>query len=116
MITPEEFLAYRKKYIYDVIDGIAKQKQHDYSGTKGDMLKNIRAAESIGIPAQVAVIIRLQDKLNRLGNLLVMRWQTGEGPAVKNESIRDTTLDAIQYLSFVDALEAEETNGGKLPQ
>jgi hypothetical protein len=116
MITIDDLIEWRKREIWERLDTIALQKGHDYSGTKGDTFKNIRLNEHIlGMPAEIACLVRLNDKFSRMGTLLVGGWKDNETAAVKDESVEDTVLDAINYLTYILALRAERRNGGILP-
>ena len=116
MITIDELIEWRRREIWDKLDTVATAKGHDYSGAKGDTFKNIRMCETIlSIPPEIGVLLRLNDKFSRLGNLIVSEWRCGDQAAVKDESVEDTVLDAINYLSFVLALRAERKNHGRLP-
>ena len=115
MITIDELIEWRKRAIWEKLDSIASAKGHDYSGTKGDTFRNLRINEQLlGIPAEIACLVRLNDKFSRMGALLVSEWRDGEKAAVKDESVEDTVLDAINYLSYVLALRTERKNHGRL--
>ena len=115
MITIDELIEWRKREIWGKLDTVALAKGHDYSGGKGDTFKNIRMCEHIlGIPPEIGILIRLNDKFSRMGTLIISEWRDGGKAAVKDESVEDTILDAINYLSFVLALRAERKNHGRL--
>jgi hypothetical protein len=108
MITIDQLIDYRKREIWEKLDAIALKKGHDYSGAKGDTFKNIRMPEhTLGIPAEVGILVRLNDKFSRMGTLIIAEWKDQEGAAVKDESIDDTIKDAINYLSYILVLRAE---------
>lgn len=79
-------------------------KASDYSG-KGDCNKNIKACEVLGLcSAEVGVLIRLGDKMQRLHSLV-----GHEGtPKVVNENIMDTIMDARNYLCILAHLLQEK--------
>jgi len=77
---------------------ILKDKNHDYS-SEDDPYKNFRMAEAIGTPAWIGCYIRFLDKVSRM-NGFVHRLQRDGAAEVKNESIEDTFLDAINYLAI----------------
>lgn len=97
-----------KKYghprFYEIIEQMKQlhsDKNHDYAGDENP-LSNLTACKRIKIrcpecnhkfrlPAWVGVVIRLQDKLSRLENLV------GSDPKVKGESIADTFSDGGVY-------------------
>lgn len=84
---------------------IMAKKANDYSGT-GDCNRNIRACDALGIcSAEQGVLIRLQDKLSRLITLII----NGVESQV-DESIRDTIMDARNYLGILYDLRVENQN------
>ncbi len=112
MITIDQLLKWRKKYIWDKLDGVARKKGKDYSGD-GDTFANIRLVEqTLKMPSEIGVLVRLQDKFIRICNLM----STKEGPAVESESLDDSIEDMINYLSYILALREERKNGGTLPE
>lgn len=70
-------------------------KNSDYSEAN-DPLSNLKMSEQIGIPGYVGNFIRMGDKWSRLVQLMKKKQQ-GEGPAVKNESMKDTLRDLAIY-------------------
>jgi hypothetical protein len=108
-------IEWRRKNIWDKLDAIAQAKGRDYSGDSKDTFENIRLVETtMNMPAEVGIMVRLQDKLIRGATLLTREWKTGGGPAVKDESLTDTLMDAINYLSYIIILREERKRGGKL--
>ena len=76
------------------------RKGHDYSGTV-DTLRNLKAPEAYGVvTAEQGVLVRLGDKLSRLWRLTVPAAEA----AVKDESVRDTVLDMVNYSLLLLAL------------
>jgi hypothetical protein len=75
---------------------IMRAKNADYSGNVDD-LKNFRlSAETANISIQQGILVRLMDKMARIGNLLQ------KDPEVKSESINDTISDAVNYLAILN--------------
>ena len=64
-------------------------KSHDYS-QDADPLSNFRKCEAFGVPAFKGVLVRLSDKFSRVEQLT-----SGKQP--KNESLRDSLVDAAVY-------------------
>ncbi len=92
-MNQEQFL----KLISEIYDeGLAtiKLKNADYA-TDDDPFKNFRSAETIGVDVEKAILVRVLDKLSRIGNLL------NKEPSVVEESVEDTLLDAINYLAIL---------------
>lgn len=69
---------------------ISRRKNTDYAGN-GDAFKNFRASEAFGVSVPMAIMVRMSDKMARVGNLLK---QKGE---VKDERIEDTLSDLANY-------------------
>lgn len=76
--------------------GIIEKKNADYAVVT-DPFKNFRSAEVVGVPVQRAILVRVLDKLSRVSNLLE------KPPAVVDENIEDTLIDAINYLAILKA-------------
>jgi hypothetical protein len=75
---------------------IIEKKNADYAGA-GDPFRNFRSAGVVGVPVDRAILVRILDKLARVSNLL------DKPPAVADEAIEDTILDAINYLAILKA-------------
>lgn len=86
-MTSEEFVAKFETLTKEMIEKM-KAKNNDYAG-KRDPLKNLRRHGTYGI------IVRLDDKLSRLDSFL--NPAEGVKQMVKDESIRDTFMDAATY-------------------
>ncbi len=85
---------------------IAKSK--DYA-KDFDPFANFRACEMFGVTLEKGILIRISDKISRIGNLLEKEAH------VKDESIHDTIRDAINYLNIISIslIEKEKDNGSK---
>lgn len=82
------------------------RKNHDYAKAT-DPLSNIRSSEDIGIPGFAGNWIRMKDKTNR-ADQLILKLLKGEGPSVKDESLKDTFRDLAVY-SLFEIILLEET-------
>ena len=74
---------------------IMEQKNHDYAGGKHESIPfaNFTRVESMGITTtEKGLLVRMTDKMSRLSTCC----QEGEF-MVKDESLRDTILDTINY-------------------
>lgn len=83
-------------------------KGSDYSNPS-DILSNLRECEEIGVPAWLGVVIRMCDKFERIKQLS-RKQASGEGPAVANEAMEDTLIDAASYCLLTIVLR-EESKG-----
>jgi hypothetical protein len=74
------------------------KKNHDYSGENPeDPMANFNAVEGLlGVSAEVGQMVRIQDKMSRIGNFL-----KAGNLKVSDESVEDTILDAINYLRLL---------------
>lgn len=94
-MTTAQFISHIEKTYIRGLD-IIKSKNADYAGSS-DPWKNFRSAEVVGVSLERAILVRILDKLARVGNLL------GKENQVKDESIEDTILDAANYLLILHA-------------
>lgn len=75
---------------------IAKRKNNDYAGEKtADPFRNFRGSTVVGVSPDRAILVRMMDKMSRVGNLL------SQENAVKDESISDTLKDIINYSAIL---------------
>lgn len=70
---------------------IMRAKNADYTGG-GDIYANFKATEILGIPAELGILIRMMDKIQRIRSFVV----NGE-LKVKDESVTDAVCDIINY-------------------
>jgi hypothetical protein len=102
MATLEEVIKNHEDLCKEARDIISK-KGHDYNREQqagGDTLFNMRVSHLLGItdtPTQ-GVLVRLSDKFMRLNSLTKNPHARA---AVKDESIRDTIKDTINYLTYL---------------
>lgn len=73
---------------------IMRSKNADYAH-ETDPFRNFRAAESLGISLEQGILVRMSDKMSRIGNLLQKE------NAVKDESIEDTLQDLANYAAIL---------------
>jgi hypothetical protein len=94
-MTRDEFLIYLETTYKNCIE-IVKKKNADYA--KGDdPFRNFRFSQLIDIPVEDAIMVRILDKMARIGNLL------HKPSAVLDEKIEDTIADSINYLAILKA-------------
>lgn len=89
MMTTADFIK-RIAELYDRNVQVARDKNDDYAGS-GDPFKNFRGCERHGVPLPLGIMVRMEDKMARLGNLLQKE------PSVVGESVLDTALDLANY-------------------
>jgi len=75
---------------------ISVSKNQDYASS-ADPFANFRRAEIAGVSVEQGILVRLTDKLCRIGNLLE------HDAAVTDEKLSDTILDGINYLAILAA-------------
>lgn len=76
------------------------RKARDYAG-EADALATLKASAALGVDPSLNVVLRMNDKLHRLKHLI------GRDPAVRDEAVRDTVIDLINYAILYYALEQE---------
>ena len=89
MMTTADFIN-RIAELYNRNVEIARNKNNDYAES-GDPFKNFRGCERHGVPLPLGIMVRMEDKMARLGNLLQKE------PSVVGESVLDTALDLANY-------------------
>jgi hypothetical protein len=78
---------------------LSEYKNSDYA-TNEDPFQNFRAsAQLAGVSVETSILVRLADKLSRIGNLIGK--DGGSSPSVLDETITDTIQDAINYLAIL---------------
>ena len=87
---------------------IIKAKNHDYTRVD-DAFANFRISETyVGTPVEHGIMIRMSDKMARIGNLLTKKAQ------VKDESLEDAMTDLSNYSLILRAY--LEDKRGQIPQ
>ena len=96
MTETEKLFEFTEKLFTECLETM-KKKNHDYSGDNPeDPMKNFNlSAEVVGISPEQGMLIRIMDKINRLGTAF-----SGTDLKVKDESVQDTLSDAINYLAL----------------
>lgn len=76
---------------------LIKAKNHDYA-RGNDPFKNFRLSEVVlGIPVEKGILLRILDKISRIGNLLDSQAK------VKEESIDQNLIDIQNYSAIIRA-------------
>lgn len=81
---------------------IHNKKNHDYAKDQ-DPLSNLRMAKELGLPPYMGSLLRFGDKWSRICEI-VKKKKT----LVKEETLEDTLLDAVNYAIFAIILFEEE--------
>ena len=99
-------------HLHQVLCGEALDLMHkknaDYSGGAEDPFANFRGSEQFGIAPELGIIVRIGDKFKRIEAFI----KTGD-LAVKEESVRDCCVDAINYVVLMAGLLIERIDGQK---
>ena len=88
-MTQKQFLTRLQQLYAENLD-ISRRKNADYAD-QGDPFKNFRACELYGIKVEDAILVRMSDKMVRVGNLLKREAE------VSDESIKDSLSDLANY-------------------
>lgn len=102
-MNQEDFLNHIEFTFAECLE-IAKAKNKDYAGDH-DPFNNFNRVQSFNIcTVEQGILVRLTDKIARVSNLI----SSGRDPAVVDESIDDTILDAINYLAILRTYRASK--------
>jgi hypothetical protein len=86
----------RAAQIFDEALQILKDKSHDYCGETNPFRNFELGSHVSGIDIPHTILVRLGDKLSRIGTLL-----NTKDVKVKDEKLADTIKDAINYLTIL---------------
>ena len=91
---------------YSVIETKGKDYNREQQA-QGDTLYNMTIAKELGITDSITqgILVRLSDKFMRL---ISLTKNPKEQPAVKDESVKDTIQDTINYLVYLYCKYEEE--------
>jgi len=95
-MTKERFMR-ETKTLFGRCLRLLERKNDDY-GNNVDPFKNFRVSVSVGVEPERAILVRLSDKISRVSSLLSRKAE------VKDETIEDTIMDAINYLAILRTL------------
>lgn len=93
---PASFLFASAQRTFDACLETMRKKNSDYAKPENEFA-NFEASLRIGVPVQTAILIRMQDKMTRIENLLF------HTPAVADESMDDSLDDLINYATILKA-------------
>ena len=83
---------------------LIRSKNADY-GANSDPFRNFRMSEAVFVSVEKAILVRMQDKMSRLGTYC----ESGK-LSVQNESVQDTILDLANY-AYILAQYLKEKDG-----
>jgi hypothetical protein len=107
-VKRDELLAFHKGITEAALE-LMTRKNHDYAGRGGDdPFANFRRCEAMGVcTTPQGFLVRLCDKFSRLSTFA----EAGQ-LLVKDEGVRDTCLDIINYAILLAAyVDSEKTKG-----
>jgi hypothetical protein len=94
----------------DEARALSLAKNHDYTGDADNPFANFERVEALGIcGTATGFLVRITDKVSRLAT-----FARHQRLAVADESVRDTIVDAINYLALLSAW-VESRRMPKLP-
>lgn len=99
-MTLNELITEHNRLSADAVALIAK-KSADYTGATGDTFANFRAAEFIGVKAELSVLIRMMDKISRLASF------SAKG-LLQTDSLKDSIIDIINYAVIYYCMQKEK--------
>ena len=88
-MTQTDFLK-RMEELYALNLEISRKKNADYANDN-NAFQNFTSCQTYGIPVETAIMVRMTDKMSRIGNLIHREGQ------VKDETILDTLSDLANY-------------------
>ncbi len=114
MSTLDEVIKIHKE-LCDEARAIIETKGHDYNRTQqndGDTLFNLKVACILGVVDSntQSVLVRLSDKMMRL---ISLTKDPTISASVKDESVKDTIEDMINYATYLYVMYKESKNGNK---
>jgi hypothetical protein len=96
---------YCKDYLYEKGRNIMMAKNHDYRGGSGDPYANFRGSVNLGINPIVGILLRVEDKIQRI------RTFASKGKLmVENEGVEDALVDVQNYMDLIYGLIKEARN------
>lgn len=101
-MTKPEYLEFAENTLNGVLETV-KRKNNDYTAGTDDPFNNFRLAKLEGVDPSVGILIRLQDKLQRIRTYL----NTGK-LMVEGEGFEDACDDVIGYMLLLKGLETEK--------
>ena len=78
-------------------------KNDDYTAKSEDPFANFRVSEVVGVPAELSILVRLMDKIQRIKSFVV-----NGSLSVKSETVYDAISDGRNYLLLLRGLIEEK--------
>lgn len=94
---------------FEEIVATLKQKNADYTGISADPFANFRLSELEGVAPERGLLIRVQDKMQRVRSFLDQGRSFVEG-----ESFEDAIHDIIGYMVLLKGMLLEKTQNDPL--
>jgi len=88
------YLLEEMKEVFSNAIKIVDKKNRDYA-TNSDPFLNFKGSEQVGVSVPRGILVRIMDKITRVGNLL------NKEASVKDEAIEDTLLDLCNYCAIL---------------
>ncbi len=101
-MTKSDYLELTRETLADV-EYMIKKKNHDYTGGSTDPFSNFRMSMIEGVPAETGLLIRIQDKFQRIRTFLSRGTLEVDG-----EGIDDAIHDIIGYMLVLKGLIHEQ--------
>lgn len=105
-MTKDEYMALVTGTLGEVED-IVREKNHDYTGGSDDPFSNFRLAELEGVRPEQGIMVRTQDKFQRIRTFM----NRGE-LKVDGEGIDDALHDVIGYMLLLKGMIKERIDAG----
>jgi len=85
-----------KEELYTAGREIMMKKNHDYRGGSGDPYANFRGSTNLGIDPILGILLRVQDKIQRIRTFAAKGVLKVEG-----ESVKDALIDTQNYMDLI---------------
>lgn len=109
-MTRDQYLLHHRD-LCDEARQLSLAKNHDYTGDAANPFANFERVEALGIcSTEIGFLVRITDKVSRLAT-----FARHGRLAVADESVRDTIVDAINYLALLSAFIESQASKGPTP-
>ena len=106
-VTREEFFDFHKAFCDEAL-ALSQKKNADYAGADGKKpFANFQRVEEMGVcSTEKGFLVRMVDKLSRLSS-----FSDSGKFEVKDEGVRDTLIDVVNYACLLAAYIEAKNNG-----